>query len=320
VAINNGDNNYNGKPLFHGAIMNSGVVLATQSAVSDKAQAVFDTVAKHAGCPLGSDVLDCLRQVSYKTFKKAMNQLPNFGDASSNNLAYIHRPDPASDFYSQFGADAAKTGRYARVPMIMGNMQDEATIFTPAQKGVVNDTDSLVDYFATWFTQAPRKVIEGLVATYNATPSEGLPTGTGSLYEIYPQSKRNAAMQTDLTFGMGRRIVLADIASQIPAWSYLATYLQGNPWWGSYHTADLGTQFSLAVNTFAGTKMDEAYVHFVNYHNPNGKSGRKKWWPQYDSQNRQMANFSKSEVGITIDDYRWESFKYWSKYQSNLRQ
>ena len=269
--------------------MNSGSFVYTQPADSAKAQAVFDTVATNAGCTPssfsnGSETLDCLRSISYDKFKTAMNSMPNFGSSSSNDLSYVNRQALSSNYFSQTGEEAVQTGRFARVPLIMGNMEDEATIFTPTQKGLINNTETLVDYFASWLTETPRNLVQGLVDTYSTNTSAGLPSDTGSLYEIYPQRKRNAAIQSDLTFMMPRRIALSYMSAIVPTWSYLATYLQGNPWWGSYHTADLATQFGLHENVFAGTKMDEAYIRFVNHLDPNGDG--EVWWPRWDNKTR----------------------------------
>lgn len=298
MTVNNGDNQYNGKALFHAGIMNSGTIVLSQNATSPNAQMVFDEFSSYAGCSTssydsGSAVHGCLRQIPYSNFKAAMNLLPNFASSHSNDLAYVRRPDPSSAFYSRYGDEAVQSGQYARIPVIMGNMQDEATIFVPGQVGLIHNKNSLTDYFASWLTESPRSIVEGLVATYSLNPAEGLPSGTGKRYQTYPLSKINAAMQTDLIFLMTRRIALSYNASQLSAWSYLATYQQGLPWWGTYHTADLDTQFDQNPNMFAGESMDEAYISFVATQSPNGRnrSGNASW-PNWSVRQLQMANFN----------------------------
>lgn len=301
--------------------MNSGTVIFAQNATSPNAQRVFDDFASYAGCARtlyeDESVLDCLRDIPHSTFRGAMNLLPNFAGSQSNHLAYLRRPDRSSEFYAQYAEEAIRNGRYAKVPVIMGNLEDEATIFVPAQQDLIHDKKSLVDYFASWLTESPRSLVQGLIDTYSTNPADGLPARTGTEDQIYPLSKMNAAIQTDMTFTMARRVMLSYMYSQVPTWSYLGTFLHGTPWWGTYHTADLEMQFVQDVDTFAGEKMDEAYIRFVNHLDPNGRAN--VWWPKWDSKALRMANFSKSDVGVTKDDFRWDTYLYWRKHASQLR-
>ncbi|TQS33408.1 hypothetical protein Golomagni_06249, partial [Golovinomyces magnicellulatus] len=103
MIINNGNHHYHGKPLFHGAIMNSGTIIRSLGTTSDKAQKVFQEFSSAAGCASdnasGHKVLDCIRKISFDKFVSAMNSLPNFMTLQSNNLAYMPRPDPSTDFF-----------------------------------------------------------------------------------------------------------------------------------------------------------------------------------------------------------------------------
>lgn len=334
LLVNGGDHTYHGKPLFHGAIMNSGGIIRTLDAKSTKAQDVFDRVAKAAGCPPSSystNVLDCLRKVPVGIMTAAMNSEPDFMTSRSNDVSYVRRPDPSSSFYPEFAEVAVAKGHFAKVPFISGNMQDEATIFTPSRRDVVSSTETLVDYISSWFPLTPRPLISDLVATYPDDPAAGLPANTGGLYELYPQSKRLAAIDSDLSFILARREALTSMVRHYsagyaaPIWSYLATYLEGNPWWGSHHTADVGAQFNpRGAMEFAGNAMNEAYIRFVNHGNPNGggKYGAETapHWPRWDEEELQMANFSATEVGVTRDDFRWESYEFWKEHSTKLRQ
>lgn len=316
-----GNHHYRGKPLFHAGIMNSGTVIRTQDTTCTKAQDVFDTVSRAAGCnPASSAVLNCLRKAPVDVLTQAMSSVPNIMSEYSVNLPYIPRPDRHDGLFSEFPEVSIAAGRYARVPVIMGNQEDEATIFAVAQRSIINSTETLVNYFANWLEYAPRDTVAALVATYPDDPAAGLPARTGNDGELYPQFKRNAAIQTDLGFTMGRREALSHMASKIPAWSYLATYQHGFPFLGTYHISDLATQFSLQVNEFAANKLDEAYIHFVNHRNPNGRNCSEQWWPKWDNKKLTLANFSSDAVGLTKDDFRWESYEFWKKHGAELRQ
>jgi carboxylesterase type B len=61
MAMYKGNIEYQGKPLFRGSIMNSGTITAAESVDGPRAQEVFDTAVKAAGCdsaPNG-EKLDC---------------------------------------------------------------------------------------------------------------------------------------------------------------------------------------------------------------------------------------------------------------------
>jgi hypothetical protein len=81
MLVNSGDNTYNGKALFRGAIMDSGSIVPALDVASPKAQAVYDTVVNAGGCSGSSDTLACLRGLDYATFMTAANV--------SNNVLFL---------------------------------------------------------------------------------------------------------------------------------------------------------------------------------------------------------------------------------------
>lgn len=85
MLLYGGDNTYKGKPLFHGAIMDSGSVIPAEPVDGVKAQAVYDEVVSVAGCSSSSDTLACLRGLPYETFLNAANSVP--GIFSYNSLS-----------------------------------------------------------------------------------------------------------------------------------------------------------------------------------------------------------------------------------------
>lgn len=305
--------------------MNSGTFVNAVETTHNKAQKVFDKFASSAGCDpsrFGNTTIDCLRHVPATDYQAAMNTLPNFSGPDSNNLAYIRRTDPSTSFYGNSPRDALRNGKYAHVPIIAGNLEDEATIFAVSSRNLINSTESLISYFAPWFPDAPRKLIKDFITTYPNNPVAGLPAGTHHKYELYPQYKRNSAIQTDVTFGGGRRIVLKHLSKVVPTWSYLGTYLHADPsiaQFGTYHTSDLGTQFFLQYPV-AGDNLNQAFIRFVNHLDPNGKRNNRVWWPRWDEVTRQLANFSSTAVGLTKDNYREQSLEFLEKHGSQLCQ
>lgn len=73
MIINSGDNTYNGKALFRGAISDSGSIVPAVDVAQPKPQAVYDAVVNAGGCSGSSDTLACLRSLDYETFESAVN-------------------------------------------------------------------------------------------------------------------------------------------------------------------------------------------------------------------------------------------------------
>lgn len=125
MFINGGDNTYNGKALFRAGIMDSGSMVPATDSSSPKPQAIFDRVSSVAGCSTASDQLACLRALSQEDFQTAVTSVPGLFSYSSLDLSYLPRPDPTSDFFALSPDAAAEAGLFAKIPIIVGDQQDE---------------------------------------------------------------------------------------------------------------------------------------------------------------------------------------------------
>jgi carboxylesterase type B len=123
MILYNGDNTYNGKALFRAAIMDSGSIVPADPVDCPKAQTVYDTVVATAGCSGASSTLECLRGLDYETFLGATNSVPGILSYSSVDLSYLPRPDGTVLTLSP--DDLISQGKYAKVPFIIGDQEDE---------------------------------------------------------------------------------------------------------------------------------------------------------------------------------------------------
>jgi hypothetical protein len=74
------------------------------------------------------------------------------------------------------------------------------------------------------------------------------------------------------------------------------------------------------MNPKAGKHMNEAYIHFVSFFLiPVGACSGKPWWPRWDSDNQQLANFSEATKGLMRDSYRGEGLDFWRARSVDLR-
>lgn len=336
MMLYGGDATYKGKPLFRGAMMNSGSAFAADPVDCPKAQAIYDAVAKNAGCLGASDTLDCLRNVPYQRFLDAVNSVPSI--LSYNSLANSYLPRPDGHVLTDSPDVLQAAGRYYAVPMIIGDQEDEGTLFSLSQKNLTT-THDVVNYLSElYFQGATKDQLTELVSTYSLDPSDGSPFRTGLLNERYPGFKRLAAILGDFSFTLTRRVVLA-VASRVkpdtPTWSYLASYFHGSPSpldgtrasallsmlgisnfsellgeLGTSHASDILQMFYGIPDDYATKSCRSYYFNFLYNLDPNkGVKGYANW-PEWNHSRELMWFKTVSSNAILKDDFRAESYNW----------
>jgi acetylcholinesterase len=317
MALYNGDNTYKSNPLFRAAVMDSGSVVPADPVDCPKGQVVYDTVVESAGCSGASDTLACLRSVDYTTYLNAANSVPAIFDYESVALSYLPRPDGV--VLTASPEVLSESGQFAKVPFIIGDQEDEGTLFSLVQSNITT-TAELVNYLSTiFFHDATVAQIEALVATYSEDPSAGSPFNTGALNEIYPQFKRIAALLGDLVFTLTRRIFLSiasEVHSDVPSWSYLASYDYGTPVLGTFHASDILTTYGITPGIPSST-IQNYYISFFNTMDPNTGTTGEIQWPQW-SQGQQLLHFLATSNELLADNFRNESYTVIQQSASSL--
>ncbi|KAK3377323.1 sterol esterase precursor [Lasiosphaeria ovina] len=318
MALYDGDNTYKGKPLFRGAIMNSGSIVPADPVDGPKGQKIYDAVVAKSGCSGAADTLACLRALPYATFLDAANSVPGILSYNSISLSYLPRPD--GKVLTQSPEILAKNGQYASVPLIIGDQEDEGTLFSLFQSNVTS-TSKLVTYLQTIFFQSATPTqIKGLVDTYDVILTSGSPFRTGILNEVYPGFKRLAAILGDLVFTLSRRLFLENaraVKPTVPTWSYLSSYDFGTPVLGTFHGSDLLQVFYGILPNYASKSIQNYYSNFVYNLDPNdasgGTSAKSKValsWPQWTNSGRQLMQFFNNGGGLLKDDFRTEQYNW----------
>ncbi|KAI9644071.1 hypothetical protein NHQ30_007423 [Ciborinia camelliae] len=242
MGLYGGKYHYKNKPLFRGAIMDSGSISPADAIDGPRAQAVYNQVVLESGCANSTQTLTCLRNVPYDTFLSATLSLPSIASYNSIAIAYLPRPDYQGGVLPLSPELLASQGLFAPVPFIVGDQEDEGTYFALSQTNLSTTAD-LETYFHTiLFPDATPSQISTLISSYPDDPSFGSPFGTGTANNIYPQYKRLAALLGDLSFTLARRLFLSYALAAHPhtsAYSYLATYDYGTPILGTYHGSDV---------------------------------------------------------------------------------
>ena len=311
MMLHDGDIEYNGSPLFRGAIMNSGSIVPADPVDGDKGQAVYDAVVAHGGCESADDTLECLRGLEYTDFLNAANSVPGLLSYHSVALSYLPRPD--GTVFTQSPELAAQKGEYASVPFIVGDQEDEGTLFALFQSNITT-TDQLVDYFKElFFYHASTDQLSTLIDTYPDTVEDGSPFRTGTSNNWYPQFKRLAAILGDLTFTLTRRLFLDyAIAAKpdVPAWSYLASYDHGTPILGTFHGSDLLQVFYGILPNHASRSIHSYYLSFVYDLDPNQRSGKEfPNWPAW-AEKKELMQFFNDRGDLLKDEFRNDTYAF----------
>ncbi|KAI1494514.1 Alpha/Beta hydrolase protein [Biscogniauxia mediterranea] len=309
MALYGGDNTYNNKKLFRGGIMNSGSIVPADPVDCTRCQGIYDAVVEQAGCSQASDTLTCLREADYDTFLHAANSVPGVLSYSSVALSYLPRPDGV--ILPDSPNVLAAKGQYAAVPMIIGDQEDEGTLFSLFQPNITTK-ERLIDYFVTvLFHDADRDDIEAFVDTYDPSPAAGSPFRTGLLNNPYPEFKRLAAMLGDLVFTLTRRLFLNSTLTanpDVPAWSYIASYDYGTPILGTFHGSDLLQVFYGVLPNYASRTIQSYYISFLYNGDPNDPDNTDiPEWPQWNGDDKQLMQFFNDRASLLTDDFRQAS-------------
>ncbi|KIL84050.1 sterol esterase precursor [Fusarium avenaceum] len=323
MALYDGDHKYNGKPLFRGAIMNSGSVVPCEPLDGVKGQAVYDQVIETAGCVGKSDTLDCLRNLDYTDFLNAVNSVPGILSYNSLALSYLPRPDGRTLTASP--DVLALNRKYAAVPMIIGNQEDEGTLFSIFQANLTSD-EKLVTYLKDYyFHAATAPQLRDLVRTYGSglgAITQNSPFRSGILNEIFPGFKKRAAILGDLVFILARRLFLqaaTGVNGDVPSWAYMSSYDQGTPVLGTFHGSDLIQVFYGIKDNYAARSIRSYYINFVYSLDPNAASNAKyPSWPQWKNGHKLMQFFA-DKVTIINDDFRSASYDWLVKNIASLK-
>ncbi|CRG91025.1 hypothetical protein PISL3812_08073 [Talaromyces islandicus] len=315
TIVNNGEPN----GLFRGVILGSGSILSAQAVDSQKAQDVYEDVISRTECAQSSNSLECLRTLNSSTLLSASSALSIEPFLQGGNPAFIPRPDNSSAFFSTSPDAAVAAGKYAKVPVLTGDSEDEGTLFALTLFNITTN-QLLLDYLSTYYP-GNGQYVSDLVSTYpDDFGISGSPFGTGLNNNIYGEYKRMAAILGDITFIMARRFHLQKISSHIPCWSYLSSSLHGTSPFGSFHGGDVMQTLSNSTSVPAETEQGH-FISFVNTLDPNGLNLSYPLinWPRYTPTDPQLLHMNASYNSLIKDDFRSQQYQYWSENISKFR-
>jgi carboxylesterase type B len=125
--------------------MDSGGLTPTHPVDCAKGQAIFHRVVNAAGCTQVADKLACLLALPYEKFLEATQTVPTIFSYGSVALSYLPRPDGKT--LTKSLEVFAGTGACAQVPSIIGDQEDDGSLFSFVTPHVTT-TEKLVDYLS----------------------------------------------------------------------------------------------------------------------------------------------------------------------------
>ena len=284
----------------------SGSAVPADPVDSQKPQFIFDTVVKTANCGNAKNKLDCLRKLPYGDFNNAINSVPGLLGYDSVALSYVPRPD--GRFLTKSPDELGFENKVAKVPAIVGNMEDEGTLFALFQANL-STTEDIVDYLdGRYFLHAGKDELRKLVNLYPDDPLYGSPFGTGPENNWYPQFKRLAAILGDLVFTITRRGTLQvalDVGWDVPTWGYMNSFYHGLPILGSSHGLDIINVFYGVPPGYATRAWRQYYINFINNLDPNkgGIYDDVSFWPTW-AEDKEILKMQPESSEIIKDDFR----------------
>ncbi|KAH9066827.1 carotenoid ester lipase precursor [Lactarius vividus] len=299
-------NNGNNEGLFRGAIMQSGGPIPVGDI--ENGQQYYDFMVEKTGCSEAWDTLDCLRKVPYATYKRAMDDSPNFFAYQGLVLAWLPRVDGV--FLTRPTQHSVLRGEVANVPMIAGNCDDEGSLFSISTTNITT-TAELKDYMKLYMMpKAEDSLVDLLLKYYPNDQRAGSPFDTGIKNALSPQFKRTAALQGDFVFHGPRRYLFQHRADKQKSWGFIHKRGKNLPFLGAAHGTDILNSFGVGP---ALSELRDYFIRFTNNLDPNGKRGLGVPWPQWDPKKPKAIIFQDSTIFPIVigdDNYRTDALNY----------
>ncbi|KAI0351847.1 alpha/beta-hydrolase [Trametes cingulata] len=285
--LTNGGNN---EGLFRGAIMHSGSPIPFGEI--EELQPHYDAIVANTTCRGSDDSLDCLRKLSTDELMAAASLLPSSFDSSGRGAPWSPHADGI--FLERPPQHLVLAGSVANVPFITGDCLDEGTAFSLSTFNVTTD-DAFKAYVRNqWFPSAPAAALSKIFELYPNDPAVGSPFGTGDANELYPQFKRIASFQGDVTFQAPRRFFLEQRSLKQPAWSFISER-DSLPGLGVTHASDF-----IPLLTHGNDDLAAFVIHFATTLDPNGAPNQTIHWPRYDPVGRKVLRLLEGDTPLEI--------------------
>lgn len=309
MAAYNGNIDYKRKPLFQGAIMQSGSQLPMGSITDERPQKLYERFARAAGCEPskgGDETIACLRSKTSDELSRAQNSFGITEAFGIMDMFLSWSPRADGEFLTDIPYKLATEGKFASVPFIIGDQEDEATLFAPLFLTTTSE-NGMRDLVKDLLHNSTDSDIDQILSLYPQDPTQGAPFRTGRANQITPQFKRIASLLTDVLYHNSRRRVLR-VSDGVPRWNYFATTLHNIlPVLGTTHATDIIWQWFLNIGPHEAYK--KYFISFANHLDPNIGTNLQNW-PQYTNEDKKSLEIGFTSLRESVDDFREKPIQY----------
>lgn len=319
LISNNGDLSYKDKQLFHAVILQSGGAWNFDSITSNFAQSIFYLLALNSRCTTkyakkDDEILECLRKLDTKELHNAQKYNLDKSNVFPWRAVFGWSPRYDGEFIKDNPAKLISEGKFAKLPTITGNQEDEGTFLTHLFNCKSNEDINKI--MKTIFHNATTQEYEALVQLYpHGNPDYESPHRTEGQDESYPGYKRFAAMIGDLIFHAPRRMQLREMPPNVPCYVYHSTSLHNIlPKLGTAHSSELCFEFYLNIGPSKTYRRH--FISFANHDDPNIGTNLTLWKP-YTQEGKETLEIGKhhNDNHITRDEFpRDNSIEYIMKH------
>lgn len=273
-------------------------------------QELYDRLVNDMGCSGTRDTLDCLRDIPYEMLKQGVQDLsPGMFSYKCLSLTWPITVD--GDFLSDSPISLVQAGSVARVPVLIGNTEDEGTLFALGVTNITTDAQAREYVGEKCMKGAPDFEVDKVMSLYPSDPTQGAPFNTGERNQLSPQFKRLAALFGDMAFISPRRYFAQSRWNKQPVWVFVSERFKRLEHLGAAHSSDL-------VDPFSGGVTADYFIQFVTHMDPNGHSASPRSilpWPRYTDEYPSAMRFFHDDTPLSIgmDDYRKEALENWNR-------
>ena len=315
-------------PLFHRAIMSSGSPTSFRGylpANFSLYEEQYREFIERVGCSPGSGVWECLRGVDVTTIDLTQYDIFTY---YSGKVAPPFRPVVGGPLIPIPASVAWETGNYYKVPVIVGSVQDEGTMFVPRN---LSTNDDYRNFFKSLAPQLTEENLTKIVDLYPDPVTHPDSPYANSFFGAQAFGAQFQRLQTafgDCTFSCQVEETAIRASQFSPVWKYL--FAQNNTfpaWLGIPHGGDM--TFQTGEPGTASPRVSSVYTSwltsFVATGDPNTFAvkefqGKKtpQWLRYYAEKDVQMRMGPDGDLGLEPKGRRTTECAFWRDLSTQL--
>ena len=269
VASNGTDQN-----LFQASIMESPSLPPVRSFAQQQYQ--YDGLATRTNCASSSDSLTCLRNLPVADLLKQVIAEP-YPDGAGAAPVFSYNPVIDGDFVTELPLLALQSGRFVKVPTLLGTVVDEGAIFTPHS---LSDQAGATNFLKNNWPAVTTAQLSTYVAKFGLDPAQPPAADDPALKLTDAQGGRDYWHRPSLAYGETRfacpsvyvgSYILHNGAQNVYTFHYYGDGLEqaSDGGAGATHSADLDAVWGGSKAASVRPLVQGYWASFVRHYDPN---------------------------------------------------